>query len=127
MTAPPTSSAAPAEAPITGAAGKKVLVIDDTEEIRIIISESLNLYGFVTLAAEDGSTGVDMARKHNPDLIICDINMPNMDGYATLTALREEEATATIPFIFLSGATDKINMRRGMELGADDYLSKPFT
>src|SRR5205823_6539658 len=62
-----------------------------------------------------------------PDLIICDINMPNLDGYGTLAALRENEATATIPFVFLSGASDKVNMRRGMELGADDYLTKPFT
>jgi two-component system sensor histidine kinase/response regulator len=113
--------------PVAGTTGKKVLVIDDTEEIRIIISESLNLFGFTTLTAEDGSTGIEVARKDKPDLIICDINMPNVDGYATLTALREEESTATIPFIFLSGASDKINMRRGMELGADDYLTKPFT
>src|SRR5688572_28138023 len=112
---------------LAGIAGKKVLVIDDTEEIRMIISESLNLYGFVTLSAEDGTTGVEMARNNMPDLIICDINMPNMDGYATLTALREDDSTATIPFIFLSGASDKLNMRRGMELGADDYLTKPFT
>jgi two-component system, sensor histidine kinase and response regulator len=112
---------------LAGVAGKKVLVIDDTEEIRMIIAESLNLYGFVTLSAEDGTTGVEMARSYIPDLIICDINMPNMDGYATLTALREEDSTATIPFIFLSGASDKLNMRRGMELGADDYLTKPFT
>ena len=124
-----TSPGSPSETETTlsGAAGKKVLVIDDTEEIRIIISESLNLFGFTTLAAEDGASGIEMAKKHAPDLIICDINMPNMDGYATLTALREEETTATIPFVFLSGATDKINMRRGMELGADDYLTKPFT
>jgi len=106
---------------------KKVLVIDDTQEIRMIISESLNLYGFSTLAADDGLTGIKIAREQSPDLIICDINMPNLDGYGTLTALREHEATATIPFIFLSGASDKINMRRGMELGADDYLTKPFT
>jgi two-component system, sensor histidine kinase and response regulator len=112
---------------LTGTAGKKVLVIDDTEEIRMIIAESLSLYGFLTLSAEDGTTGVEMARDNMPDLIICDINMPNMDGYATLTALREEDSTATIPFIFLSGASDKLNMRRGMELGADDYLTKPFT
>ena len=115
------------DASSSGVSGKKVLVIDDTSEIRMIISESLNLYGFKTLSAEDGTTGIEMARKHAVDLIICDINMPNMDGYATLTALREEESTATIPFIFLSGASDKINMRRGMELGADDYLTKPFT
>lgn len=126
---PATSPASPAQSETTliGAAGKKVLVIDDTEEIRMIITESLNLYGFITLSAEDGGTGIEMARRHIPDVIICDINMPNMDGYATLTALRQEEATATIPFVFLSGASDKINMRRGMELGADDYLTKPFT
>lgn len=106
---------------------QKVLVIDDTADIRLIISEYLNLHGFVTLDAEDGVTGIQIAREQLPDLIICDINMPNMDGYATLTALREGEATASIPFIFLSGAADKINMRRGMELGADDYLTKPFT
>ncbi len=106
---------------------KKVLVIDDTKDIRMIIAESLNLYGFTTLAAEDGMTGIQVAKEQFPDLIICDINMPKLDGYGTLTALRENEATATIPFIFLSGATDKLNVRRGMELGADDYLTKPFT
>src|SRR5687767_1477171 len=127
MTATATDSSPPNGASLAGTAGKKVLVIDDTEEIRMIITESLNLYGFVTMSAEDGTTGVEMARKNMPDLIICDINMPNMDGYATLTALREEDSTATIPFIFLSGASDKLNMRRGMELGADDYLTKPFT
>src|SRR2546425_5344899 len=110
-----------------GNAAKKVLVIDDTAEIRMIISESLNLYGFTTLVAEDGNTGIQVAKEQGPDLIICDINMPNLDGYGTLTALRENEATATIPFIFLSGAADKLNVRRGMELGADDYLTKPFT
>src|SRR6266849_2021343 len=110
-----------------GNAAKKVLVIDDTQEIRMIITESLNLYGFTTLAAEDGMTGIQVAKEQSPDLIICDINMPKLDGYRTLTALREIEATATIPVIFLCGATDKLNVRRGMELGADDYLTKPFT
>src|SRR6185436_12034896 len=65
--------------------------------------------------------------EHLPDLILCDINMPNLDGYETLKAMREDEATSFIPFIFLSGATDKITIRKGMELGADDYLTKPFT
>ena len=106
---------------------KKVLIIDDTPDIRMIISETLNLYGFKTLTAEDGLSGVRVAKGELPDLIICDINMPNLDGYGTLTALRESDTTAAIPFIFLSGAADKINMRRGMELGADDYLTKPFT
>jgi len=112
---------------MTGNAAKKVLVIDDTQEIRMIITESLNLYGFTTLAAEDGMSGIQLAKEKCPDLIICDINMPNLDGYGTLTALRENDSTATIPFIFLSGAADKLNVRRGMELGADDYLTKPFT
>jgi len=106
---------------------KKVLVIDDTPEIRMVITESLNIYGFTTVAAEDGISGVKIAKEQHPDLVICDINMPKLDGYGTLTALRENETTATIPFIFLTGAADKFNMRRGMELGADDYLTKPFT
>jgi two-component system, sensor histidine kinase and response regulator len=110
-----------------GKTQKKVLVIDDTQDIRFIISETLNLFGFHTLTAEDGVTGISMAQENLPDLIICDINMPNLDGYGTLKAMREHEATAGIPFIFLSGATDKSDMRRGMELGADDYLTKPFT
>jgi DNA-binding response OmpR family regulator/two-component sensor histidine kinase len=108
-------------------AQKKVLIIDDTEEIRMLISESLKLYGFTTLVAPDGEQGIQMARQHLPNLIICDIRMPKLDGYGALTALREEEATSTIPFIFLSGASEKMDMRRGMELGADDYLTKPFT
>jgi signal transduction histidine kinase len=106
---------------------KRVLVIDDTEEIRMIIGESLNIYGFETLTAENGETGIQIAQKNLPDLIICDINMPRIDGYETLKAIRHHEPTSTIPFIFLSGATERPNVRKGMELGADDYLTKPFT
>jgi signal transduction histidine kinase len=114
----------------TSAFGKKmhtVLVIDDSADIRMIISETLNLYGFKTLVAEDGLTGIKLAQEHLPDLIICDINMPKLDGYGTLKAMREHEATAMIPFVFLSGATDRVTIRRGMEQGADDYLTKPFS
>ena len=93
----------------------------------MLISESLKIYGFEIIVAEDGLRGIELAKEHLPDLIICDIRMPKKDGYETLRALRENEATATIPFIFLSGATEKIDVRRGMELGADDYLTKPFT
>jgi signal transduction histidine kinase len=114
----------PAKTPFKSA---KVLVIDDTPEIRLVITESLKIYGFTALSAEDGVTGVEMAREHSPDLIICDINMPKMDGYATLSAIRSNDSLATTPFIFLSGASEKLNVRRGMELGADDYLTKPFT
>src|SRR5262249_8797266 len=106
---------------------KKVLAIDDSAEIRMIINETLNLFGVQTLVAEDGTAGVNLAQDHLPALILCDINMPNLDGYGTLKALREHEATAFIPFIFLSGATDRITIRKGMELGADDYLTKPFS
>jgi two-component system, sensor histidine kinase and response regulator len=106
---------------------KKVLVIDDSPEIRLIIEETLSMFGFATLSAEDGETGVELARQHLPDLIICDVNMPKLDGFDTLTRLRETESTATIPFMFLSGAVERPNVRRGMELGADDYLTKPFT
>jgi two-component system, sensor histidine kinase and response regulator len=125
--AEPTQKAAAPGANGNSQAHKTVLIIDDTEEIRMLISESLKLYGFTTLVAPDGEQGIQMARQQLPDLIICDIRMPKLDGYATLTKLRDEDATSTIPFIFLSGATEKIDMRRGMELGADDYLTKPFT
>ena len=106
---------------------KKVLVIDDTADVRTIIAESLNLYGFSALVAGDGKAGIEIAREQSPDLVICDINMPDVDGYATLAALRDDDRTATIPFIFLTGSTDKVTMRKGMEMGADDYLTKPFT
>src|SRR5260221_13068364 len=102
-------------------------MLDDPKDTRMIVAESLNLYVFPPLAAEYGMTGIQVAKEQFQDLIICDINMPKLDGYGTLTALRENEATATIPFIFLSGAADKLNVRRGMELGADDYLTKPLT
>src|SRR5436190_15675117 len=125
--APRAEAVSPTATPSPSFRNAKVLVIDDTAEIRLIISESLKIYGFTTLTADDGVEGIEVAREHRPDLIICDINMPNLDGYATLTAIRQNESTATIPFIFLSGATDKPNVRRGMELGADDYLTKPFT
>jgi signal transduction histidine kinase len=106
---------------------KKILVIEDTAEVREVIAETLTLEGFEVFAAEDGRSGIGLARTHLPDLIICDIRMPNMDGYETLAELRKDAVTAMIPFIFLTGAADRTNVRRGMELGADDYLTKPFT
>jgi signal transduction histidine kinase len=131
----PDATAGPQKAPDASVAGggslgksmRKVLAIDDTPEIRMIITETLNLFGFHTITAEDGATGIQLARESRPDLILCDINMPNLDGYETLRRLRDDDVTAGIPFVFLSGATDRITMRRGMELGADDYLPKPFT
>lgn len=122
IAAPPAAPSAP-----SAAATGKVLVIDDTAEVRFIIAETLSLYGFNVLTAEDGLSGVKLAEEQLPALVICDITMPNLDGYGTLKAMRERESTAGIPFIFLSGATEKADVRRGMELGADDYLTKPFT
>ncbi len=106
---------------------KNILVIEDTVEVRNLITETLRVNGFQTLTADNGAKGVELARKHLPDLILCDVNMPVLNGYGTLAALRQGSDTATIPFIFLTGATDKEHMRQGMELGADDYLTKPFT
>jgi signal transduction histidine kinase len=105
----------------------KVLVIDDSPEINELIGETLKIHGYEVLVAEDGLAGVQLAQQHLPDLILCDVNMPQLDGYATLTALRQNPSTATIPFIFLTGIADKGNIRQGMELGADDYITKPFT
>lgn len=106
---------------------KKILVIEDTADIRDLISEMLESRGFTVMEAEDGLNGVRLAQTKSPDLILCDIQMPRMNGFEVLQKLRDDEGTATIPFIFLTGAADKMQVRQGMELGADDYLTKPFT
>lgn len=103
----------------------KILIIDDDELICEMIASSLQLEGFETICALDGHEGIEAARKHSPDLIICDVMMPNLDGFATLRRVRQDPATATTPFIFLTGQTTKSDMRQGMELGADDFLAKP--
>ena len=105
---------------------KKILVIDDEEWLREVIHLALKQKGFEVIEAANGAEGMEKARKELPDLILCDINMEKMDGYVTLTSLRSEAPTAAIPFIFMTGLADGAGMRRGMELGADDYLSKPF-
>lgn len=103
----------------------KILVIDDDEQVCDMIAASLSMEGFETIQALDGHMGIEAARRHAPDLILCDIMMPNLDGYATLSAIRKDPTTATIPFIFLTGQTAKSDMRLGMDLGADDFLAKP--
>lgn len=103
----------------------KILVIEDEEAIRENILELLTAQDFEALGVENGYKGIQAARENKPDLIICDITMPEIDGYGVLQALRTDSATAMIPFIFLTALTDKINTRKGMELGADDYLTKP--
>src|SRR5437879_2321916 len=100
-----------------------VLIIDDTEDVRAVIAKTLSLFGYTTEQAADGATGVRLALENQPQLIICDIRMPGMDGYQTLSAIREQPHTATIPFIFLTAEADKGSMRRGMVSGADDYLT----
>ena len=106
---------------------KKILVIEDTPAMRDLIVDTLTMQNFECVSADDGLAGVEAARRLHPDLVICDIHMPRMDGYGVLEAIRSEASMSTMPFIFLSGAAERVNIRRGMELGADDYLTKPFT
>jgi two-component system sensor histidine kinase/response regulator len=106
---------------------KKILVIDDEEWLREMILLALKQKGFDVLEAGNGADGIEKARKELPDLILCDINMGKVDGYLTLASLRNEAPTAAIPFILMTGLADNAGMRHGMELGADDYLPKPFT
>jgi signal transduction histidine kinase len=106
---------------------KKILVIDDEEWLREMMLLALRQRGFEVIEAENGEKGIEIARKDLPDLILCDVNMDKVDGYLTLSSLRSEPATASIPFILMTGLADQAGMRHGMELGADDYLPKPFT
>src|SRR5258708_4796233 len=106
---------------------KKILVIDDEEWLREMMLLALRQRGFEVLEAENGEKGIEVARKEIPDLILCDVNMDKVDGYLTLSSLRSEPVTAAIPFILMTGLADQAGMRHGMELGADDYLPKPFT
>lgn len=105
---------------------KKILIIEDEEAVRANILELLEVEGFNAIAAENGAIGVQLALFHLPDLIICDVMMPEIDGHGVLTALRQNPVTATIPFIFLTAKVDKADLREGMSLGADDYLTKPI-
>jgi two-component system, sensor histidine kinase and response regulator len=106
---------------------KKILIIDDEEWLREMMQLALRQKGFEVAEAENGEKGIELARKNLPDLILCDVNMEKVDGYHTLSSLRTEPSTASIPFILMTGLADQAGMRHGMELGADDYLPKPFT
>jgi len=106
---------------------KRILVIDDEEWLREMVHMALTQKGYDVVEAENGVAGIEIARKELPDLILCDVNMEKVDGYLTLSALRNEPTTAAIPFILMTGLADNAGMRHGMELGADDYLPKPFT
>src|SRR5215510_14712332 len=106
---------------------KKVLIIKDSSEVRALISDMLAMNDLHVVEAENGVEGVQLAQQQLPDLILCDIHMPELDGFGALSRLRNTACTASIPFIFLTGAAEKLRMRQGMELGANDYLTKPFT
>jgi len=106
---------------------KKILVIEDEASIRMNITLMLKAERYAATGAENGRVGLELARKDPPDLILCDVMMPEMDGFAVLEVLRAEPHFSEIPFIFLTALDDRSSMRRGMNLGADDYLPKPFT
>jgi two-component system, sensor histidine kinase and response regulator len=105
----------------------KILIIEDDSLIRESVVEILEEEGYQCIQAENGHSGIIAAKKNLPDLILCDIKMPEINGHQVLIALREDPTTSTIPFVFLSAMVDKKDFRTGMELGADDYITKPFT
>jgi DNA-binding NarL/FixJ family response regulator len=104
---------------------KKILVIEDEPEMRRNISQLLRYYDYEPVAAENGRAGIEAARRERPDLIVCDVMMPEVDGHAVLQALQADTALAQVPFIFLTAKGEKDDLRSGMNLGADDYLTKP--
>jgi len=104
----------------------KVLVIEDEAEMRRNLLTVLHMEKFRATGAENGRVGVELVRKDPPDIILCDVMMPEMDGHGVLQALRKDPATAGIPFIFLTAKGEKSDVRSGMNLGADDYLTKPI-
>ena len=105
---------------------KKIALIEDNTEMRENIQEILELADYTVLTAENGKLGVEMIKKELPDLILCDIMMPELDGYGVLYMVSKNPATASIPFIFLTAKSERDDFRKGMNLGADDYLTKPF-
>ncbi|MBK7712021.1 MAG: response regulator [Bacteroidales bacterium] len=106
---------------------KTILIIEDNKSLREEVYEALKFEGYEVLQAESGKMGVKNAVMHHPDLILCDIMMPEMDGYEVLSRLREHEQAKLIPFIFITALADRSNIRTGMEMGADDYITKPFS
>ena len=105
----------------------RILLIEDDRLNRNLLQECLETEGFQTLSAADGLSGIQQARQYMPDLILCDIILPELDGYSVLLQLRQDPTTAFIPFIFLTAKAAKAECRQGMVLGADDYLTKPLT
>ncbi|MGB5972093.1 MAG: response regulator [Nodosilinea sp.] len=106
---------------------KTILIIEDEAQTRHIFLKCLEFEGFCAVGASNGATGVALAQQHSPDLVVCDIMMPDMDGYSVLSLLRKTAQTALIPLVFLTAKVTMADLRRGMDLGADDYLTKPCT
>ena len=106
---------------------QKILIIEDQPDVRENIEAILELEDYETLIAENGEMGIEMAENHHPDLILCDVMMPKLDGFGVVQALRQNPITYTIPLIFVTAKADRLSLRQGMDLGADDYLTKPFT
>lgn len=105
---------------------KKILLIEDNTDVRENTSEILRLAQYEVVTAVNGKEGVEKAQTEKPDIIICDIMMPVLDGHGVLHMLSKQEETASIPFIFLTAKAERSDLRKGMEMGADDYLTKPF-
>jgi DNA-binding NarL/FixJ family response regulator len=110
---------------VRGTAHEKILVIEDEAETLENLVLMLEMEGFKPLSAPNGRIGVEIAKRELPNVILCDVSMPELDGYGVLEALRSDSATISAPFIFLTAKGDKKDLRIGMNLGADDYLSKP--
>jgi DNA-binding NarL/FixJ family response regulator len=104
---------------------RRILVIEDEPEMRRNIVTLLRFHEYEPIEAENGRQGVELARREKPDLILCDVMMPELDGYGVLQALQQDAVLALVPFIFLTAKGDKDDLRSGMNLGADDYLTKP--
>lgn len=105
---------------------KSILLIEDNDDIRNNTAEILELSNYKVIVAENGKIGVEKAIEHHPDLILCDIMMPVLDGYGVLHAVHKNDTIKNTPFIFLTAKTERADFRKGMELGADDYITKPF-
>ncbi len=106
---------------------KKILLIEDNEDIREMTAELLAMSNFEVIQAENGKIGVEKALQNMPDIVICDIMMPVLDGFGVLHIFHQNEKLLNIPFIFLTAKTDRVDFRKGMEMGADDYITKPFS
>lgn len=105
----------------------RILVIDDEDQMRSLLRMALEDRGYEVMDAPNGQAGLEMVRAHVPALVLCDVNMSKLDGYATLASVRQDPLTMSVPFILMTGMADHAGLRQGMEMGADDYLPKPFT